>query len=157
MSEQSPSSRHWHAASPDSVLAGLEIRPDGLTATEVTERRERFGANRLPEAPRPPAWRRLLRQFHNILIYVLLGAAAVTAVLGHGIDTAVILAVVLANAVIGFVQEGRVEQAMEAIRHMLALKAAVVRDGQRTAIPGDELVPGDIVLLEAGDRSPTAC
>ncbi|RRQ24714.1 cation-transporting P-type ATPase [Guyparkeria sp. SCN-R1] len=154
MSEESPSSRHWHAESADSVLAGLETRPDGLTAAEVTERRERFGANRLPEAPRPPAWRRLLRQFHNILIYVLLGAATVTALLGHGIDTAVIVAVVLANALIGFIQEGRAEQAMDAIRHMLALKAAVVRDGQRQAIPGDELVPGDIVLLEAGDRVP---
>ncbi len=154
MSEGSPSSQHWHAESPDSALAGLETRPDGLTSAEVTERRERFGTNRLPEAPRPPAWRRLLRQFHNILIYVLLGAAVVTALLGHGIDTAVILAVVLANAVIGFVQEGRAEQAMDAIRHMLALKAAVVRDDQRTAIPGDELVPGDIVLLEAGDRVP---
>ncbi|TKA91063.1 HAD family hydrolase [Guyparkeria sp. SB14A] len=154
MSEESRSSQSWHAESPDAVLAGLETRPDGLASAEVTERRERFGANRLPEAPRPPAWRRLLRQFHNILIYVLLGAAAVTAVLGHGIDTAVILAVVLANALIGFIQEGRAEQAMDAIRHMLALKAAVVRDGQRQAIPGDELVPGDIVLLEAGDRVP---
>lgn len=79
MSEESPSSRQWPAESPDSVLAGLETRPDGLTAAKVTERRERFGANRLPEAPRPPVWRRLLRQFHNILIYVLLGAATVTA------------------------------------------------------------------------------
>ncbi len=154
MSEKAPSSPHWHAESPDSVLEWLHTRTDGLTSAEVTERRERFGANRLPEAPRPPAWRRLLRQFHNILIYVLLGAATVTAMLGHGIDTAVILAVVLANAVIGFVQEGRAEQAMDAIRHMLALKAAVVRDGQRSAIPSHELVPGDIVLLEAGDRVP---
>ncbi|WP_322520947.1 cation-transporting P-type ATPase [Guyparkeria halophila] len=154
MSEQSTSRPHWHAKPSEAVLAKIGSRPEGLTAAEVTERRERFGANRLPEAPRPPAWRRLLRQFHNILIYVLLGAATVAALLGHGIDTAVILAVVLANAVIGFVQEGRAEQAMDAIRHMLALKAAVVRDGQRQSVPGDELVPGDIVLLEAGDRVP---
>jgi magnesium-transporting ATPase (P-type) len=112
------------------------------------------GPNRLPEPPRPGALRRLLRQFHNILIYVLLGAAAITALLGHGVDTGVILAVVVANALIGFLQEGKAERAMEAMRGLLAPRASVLRDGRRISVDAAGLVPGDIVLLEAGDRVP---
>jgi calcium-translocating P-type ATPase len=97
---------------------------------------------------------RLLAQFQNVLVLVLLGSAAVTAALGHWVDTGVILAVVLANAVIGFLQEGKAETAMAAIRDMLAPQAAVLRDGKRVSLPGEALVPGDIVLLEAGDRVP---
>ncbi len=97
---------------------------------------------------------RFLAQFHNVLIYVLLGAAAVTAGLQHWVDTAVILAVVLANAVIGYLQEGKAEQAMAAIRSMLAPRAAVLRGGRRVTVSGADLVPGDIVLLEAGDKVP---
>jgi magnesium-transporting ATPase (P-type) len=97
---------------------------------------------------------RFLLQFHNILIYVLLGSAVITWLLDHLTDTAVILAVVIANAIIGFVQEGKAERAMEAIRQMLAPRASVIRDGERHSVAGEELVPGDIVLLEAGDKAP---
>ncbi|MDY6948562.1 MAG: cation-transporting P-type ATPase, partial [Pseudomonadota bacterium] len=97
---------------------------------------------------------RLLLQFHNILIYVLLGSAIITAAMGHWVDTLVILAVVIANAIIGFIQEGKAEKAMDAIRHMLAPHASVMRDGQRSSVDGAALVPGDIVLLEAGDKVP---
>ena len=97
---------------------------------------------------------RFLLHFHNLLIYVLLVSAFITALLGHWVDTTVILAVVVLNAVIGVIQEGKAEKAMDAIRHMLAPRAAVLRDGRRTTVPGDELVPGDIVLLEAGDKVP---
>ena len=97
---------------------------------------------------------RFLSQFHNVLIYVLLGAAVVTGALQHWVDTGVILAVVLANAVIGFIQEGKAEAAMAAIRGMLAPRAAVLRDGARVTVDGADLVPGDIVLLEAGDKVP---
>jgi calcium-translocating P-type ATPase len=97
---------------------------------------------------------RFLRQFHHVLIYVLIGAALVTGALQHWVDTGVILAVVLANAVIGFIQEGKAEAAMAAIRNMLAPKAAVLRDGLRVSVDGADLVPGDIVLLEAGDKVP---
>ncbi len=97
---------------------------------------------------------RFLLQFHNILIYLLLGAAVITLALDHMADTAVILAVVIANAVIGFVQEGKAEKAMEAIRRMLAPRAAVLRGGERQTVDGEALVPGDIVLLEAGDKVP---
>jgi magnesium-transporting ATPase (P-type) len=97
---------------------------------------------------------RFLAHFHNVLIYVLLASAAVTAALQHWIDTGVILAVVIVNAVIGYIQEGRAEQAMAAIRGMLAPHSAVLRDGKRISVDAADLVPGDIVLVEAGDRVP---
>jgi len=95
-----------------------------------------------------------LSHFHNVLIYVLLGAAIITASLGHWIDTGVILAVVIANAIIGYIQEGRAEQAMDAIRQMLAPKSSVLRDGKRRSIDSVSVVPGDIILLEAGEKVP---
>jgi magnesium-transporting ATPase (P-type) len=97
---------------------------------------------------------RFILHFHNILIYVLLGAAVVTALLDHITDTVVILAVVIANAIIGFIQEGKAEKALDAIKQMLAPHAAVIRDGKRVTIEGEALVVGDIVLLEAGDKVP---
>ncbi len=97
---------------------------------------------------------RLLAHFKNVLIYVLLGAAALTATLGHFVDTGVIVAVVIVNALIGFIQEGRAEQAMNAIRQLLAPKSSVLRDGERCTIDSALLAPGDIVLLEAGDKVP---
>jgi magnesium-transporting ATPase (P-type) len=126
----------------------------GLTQAEVDARLQAHGPNRLPEPPQRSAWLRFLLHFHNILIYVLLGSAVVTAALGHVVDTLVILAVVLGNAVIGFVQEGKAEKAMAAIRRMLAPRAAVLRDGDRRTVDGEALVPGDVVLLEAGDKVP---
>ena len=136
------------------VLEALDATPDGLTGTEAADRLSRHGPNRLPEPPRPGPLRRLARQFNNLLLYVLMAAAAITAALGHWIDTAVIMAVVLANAVIGFVQEGRAEQALAALRQMLAPRATVLRDGARASVDAADLVPGDVVLLEAGDRVP---
>lgn len=112
------------------------------------------GPNRLPEAQRRSALQRLTDQFRNVLILVLLGAAALTAALQHWVDTAVILAVVLANATIGFLQEGKAEAAISAIRGMLAPRAAVLRDGRRVSVDAAALVPGDVVLLEAGDKVP---
>lgn len=98
-----------------------------------------------------------MSHFHNVLIYVLLGAAVTTAALGHLVDTGVILAVVIANGMIGFIQEGRAEQAMEAIRQMIAPRTSVLRDGKRRNIDGAEAVPGDIVLLEAGEKFLRIC
>lgn len=144
----------FHALSTADALAAVEASTGGLNRDEVTRRLEVHGANQLPEPPRRSAFLRFLSHFHNLLIYVLLASAAVTAVLGHGIDTGVILAVVLVNAVIGFIQEGRAEQAMAAIRGMLAPRSAVLRDGRRTSVDAADLVPGDIVLVEPGDRVP---
>lgn len=146
--------RDWHSLEQGQVFDELGADAGGLGDAEVQRRLETYGHNRLPEPPRRPALARFLLQFHNILIYVLLGAAAITALLHHMVDTLVILAVVVVNALIGFVQEGKAEAAMEAIRHMLAPRAAVIRDGQRQTIDGDGLVPGDIVLIEAGDKVP---
>lgn len=144
----------WHNLPLDHVLKLLDTGTGGLDEAEVRRRLATYGRNRLPEPPRRNAFTRLLLQFHNILIYVLLGAGAITALLHHVVDTLVILAVVVVNALIGFVQEGKAETAMEAIRQMLAPRAAVTRDGQRQTIDGEELVPGDIVLIEAGDKVP---
>ncbi|MGB5254026.1 MAG: cation-transporting P-type ATPase [Sedimenticolaceae bacterium] len=144
----------WHSLEQEQVFELLDADAGGLGEAEAQRRLETYGANRLPEPPRRHPFVRFLLQFHNILIYVLLGAAAITALLHHVVDTLVILAVVLVNALIGFVQEGKAESAMEAIRQMLAPRAAVIRDGQRHTIDGDELVPGDIVLIEAGDKVP---
>ena len=143
-----------HARPAATCLADLNASPEGLTAQEAARRLAEDGPNRLPEERGRGPVLRFLVQFHNVLIYVLLGAAVVTGALQHWVDTGVILAVVLANAVIGFIQEGKAETAMAAIRNMLAPKAAVLRDGQRVTVDGADLVSGDIVLLEAGDKVP---
>jgi calcium-translocating P-type ATPase len=143
-----------HATPAADCLAALDATAAGLTTREAARRLAAHGPNRLPEVRARGPLVRFLAQFHNVLIYVLLGAAVVTGALQHWVDTGVILAVVLANAVIGFVQEGKAEAAMAAIRGMLAPRAAVLRDGGRISIDGADLVPGDIVLLEAGDKVP---
>ncbi|WP_425417794.1 cation-transporting P-type ATPase [Oricola indica] len=143
-----------HAADIDACLETLESSAGGLESAEAAARLETHGPNRLPQPPRQNVVLRFLAHFHNILIYVLIGSAVITMAMQHFVDMAVILAVVIANAVIGFIQEGRAEKAMESIRGMLAPHAAVLRDGERKSIPAEELVPGDIVLLEAGDKVP---
>ncbi|MGS4947489.1 cation-transporting P-type ATPase [Meridianimarinicoccus sp. RP-17] len=143
-----------HAKPVADCLAALGATADGLTATEAVRRLAKHGPNQLTEVRVRGPLLRFARQFHNVLIYVLIGAAVVTGVLQHWVDTGVILAVVLANAVIGFMQEGKAEAAMAAIRQMLAPRAAVLRDGLRVTVDGVELVPGDVVLLDAGDKVP---
>ncbi|TKA94834.1 HAD family hydrolase [Cereibacter changlensis] len=143
-----------HATPAADCLSALDATPEGLGAAEAARRLAEHGPNRLPEARARGPLVRFLHQFHNVLIYVLLGAAIVTGALQHWVDTGVILAVVLANAIIGFLQEGKAEAAMAAIRGMLAPRAAVLRGGQRVSVDGADLVPGDIVLLEAGDKAP---
>jgi magnesium-transporting ATPase (P-type) len=143
-----------HAHEAPAVLASLETDPQGLSSQEAARRLERFGKNTPPKPPKPGMFMRFLAHFNHVLIYVLIGAAGLTYLLGHFVDTAVILAVVLANAIIGFVQEGRAEKAMEAIHDMLAPHASVLRDGRRVSLDSAGVVPGDIVLLEAGDKPP---
>ncbi len=143
----------WHACEPEDALRQLETKTSGLTSTQARKRLETEGLNRLPARRRRSGLMRFLLQFQNLLIYVLIAAAILSIALGHPIDAAVIAAVVLANALIGYVQEGRAEQALEAINAMIDPKASVMRDGQRKTIPAEEIVRGDIVLLEAGDRA----
>ncbi|MDH3210106.1 MAG: cation-transporting P-type ATPase [Burkholderiaceae bacterium] len=144
----------WHDCSVESALGELNATPAGLSHDEANARLSNYGPNRLPEPPRRSVIKRFLLQFHNVLVYVLLASAAITLVLDHLADTAVILAVVLANAILGLIQEGKAESAMDAIRRMLAPRASVLRDGERHTVDGEALVPGDIVLLEAGDKVP---
>jgi len=143
------SSKAW-----DELFSALNSGPGGLVQQKVSEHLEKYGLNRL----RPPVKRsillRFLDQFRNVLIYVLLVAGLVTAAMGHWVDTAVILGVVLVNGVIGFIQEGKAERALEAVGNMLSPHAMVLRDGKRISISAEELVPGDVVVIQSGDRVP---
>lgn len=146
--------KHWHAHNSQDVLQHFGTDEQGLSQEEAQKRFAEFGSNRIETSQRSGPLVRLLRQFNNILIYILIAAAIGTAFLEHWVDTFVILAVVLINASIGFVQEGKAEQALDAIRNMLSPQAVVLRNGQRQTLEADELVPGDIVLLQAGDKVP---
>lgn len=155
MTESSSSkTSQWHADSTEQVLSRLDADTSGLGCDEAQARLSSYGPNRLPEGVQQSRLKRFLLQFHNTLIYVLLGTALITALLTHYVDTGLILAVIVVNAVIGYVQEGKAEKALSAIRQMLAPRASVIRDDTRQAIMAENLVPGDIVLLEAGDRVP---
>lgn len=144
----------WHTLDAGRTLEELGTSADGLTDQDAIERLERFGRNRLPEPARRKAIARLASQFHNLLIYVLLAAAVLSLALGHDVDAIVIVGVVLVNAIVGFIQEGRAEHALEAIRRMLDTRTTVIRGGHRRMIPAEEIVPGDVVLLQSGDRVP---
>ena len=145
----------WHALPVDEALhAGAADAAAGLSHAEADRRRALHGPNRLPAAQRRPGWLRLALQFHNPLIYVLVVAGAVTFGLDDHVDAGVIFGVVLINALIGYVQEGKAERALEAVSAMLASRATVLRDGAWHEIDAAELVPGDIVQLESGARVP---
>jgi magnesium-transporting ATPase (P-type) len=151
---QTPTPPDWHARSAEQILRELQVGAEGLSSTQATARLARHGPNLLPRRQGPGALKRLALQFHNVLIYVLLGATLVTLALGHWLDSVVILGVVLINALIGFIQEGKAQQAMLAIQQLLTLDCRVRRDGSVQTLPAEQLVPGDLVLLEAGDRVP---
>ena len=145
----------WHTRSAEDALQELETDLEqGLTAQEAEERLERYGPNTIERREADPAWRVLLRQFLDPLIYILLLAAAVSFAFQEIVDAAVILAVVVLNAGIGFSQEWRARKAIESLQEMTAPKARVVRDGEETEIDGDQVVPGDIVVLKAGASVP---
>ncbi|WP_374693404.1 cation-translocating P-type ATPase [Acidithiobacillus sp. AMEEHan] len=154
MDERQTVSATAHSVAADSVLRQLASHSEGLSHDEIAARQRRYGANRLPTQP-PPNWAlRFLRQFRDPLIYVLLAAFLVTLLLGHLLDSAVILAVLLINALIGTLQEGKAESALAAIRKILRLQAKVRRAGEWQNVDAEELVPGDIVQLRSGDRVP---
>jgi len=144
----------WHTMTPADTAQALQTGDQGLSEAQVRERLAAYGPNRLAPPRRRGPLLRFFMQFHNILLYVMLGAACITALLGHWVDTGVLLMAVLINAVIGFVQEGKAESALDAIRAMLSPHAMVLRGGQRREIDAADLVPGDRVLLASGDRVP---
>lgn len=147
-------SENWHANSIESAYTLLETSADGLSQEEAKKRLDQYGPNQLPEAQTRGPFLRFMYQFHNILIYVLLAAGIVTATLEHWVDASVILAVVFLNAVIGFLQEGKAENALRAISQMLSPHAMVIRDSRQITIEAENLVPGDIVILQSGDKVP---
>jgi magnesium-transporting ATPase (P-type) len=144
----------WHAAAAADVCTALGSGPKGLAAEEAARRLQAHGPNALPAPPGRHPILRFLAQFNNALIYFLLAAAVAASLLGHRLDAAVIVAVVTINAIVGFLQEDKAEKALSAIREMIAPRANVRRNGRGTSIPVADLVPGDVVLLEAGDRVP---
>ncbi|HET9978421.1 MAG TPA: HAD-IC family P-type ATPase [Burkholderiaceae bacterium] len=144
--------RPWHALASDAALRALAVdAARGLSRDEAARRTLAWGPNALPEPPPRPAWLALLRQFRSPLIYLLFIAAVLAVALGHHGDAAVILAVVGINALIGAIQEGRAERSMAALRRLAALRVRVLRDGAELSLEARALVPGDIVLLAAGD------
>ncbi len=141
----------WHSTTTEQALALLNGRSDGLRADEVSARLSQYGANILPEEKQKPLWRVFLRQLQSPLIYILIAAAVLASVLGKHGDALVIFIVVFMNAVIGAFQEGRAERSMAALRKLSALRSRVLRAGREESIAASELVPGDMVLLAAGD------
>ncbi|MBP5057093.1 cation-transporting P-type ATPase [Pseudomonas chlororaphis] len=144
----------WQALRVEEVEQLLQTGPEGLADAEAANRLGQYGPNKLIPPKRRGPLLRFLAQFHNILLYVMIAAALITALLEHWIDTGVLLAAVVINAVIGFIQEGKAESALHAIRAMLAPHAMVMRNGSPREIDASELVPGDLVLLSSGDRVP---
>jgi Ca2+-transporting ATPase len=142
----------WHTLPVDAVMSHLRSAPQGLAEAEVEGRFARYGPNELQAAGRVSPWAILLQQFKNVLIIILLIATGISAFLGQGVETIAIAVIVLFAVVLGFIQEYRAERAIEALRQMAAPTVTVIRDGQEVEIPARELVPGDLILLHAGDK-----
>jgi calcium-translocating P-type ATPase len=145
----------WYAMTVDAAVERLATDTGkGLDAAEAANRLQRYGPNRLPESKKRGPFMRFLSQFNNILVYVLLGAGFTKLMLNLWVDAAIIFSVVVLNALLGFIQEGKAEKALESIRNMLSAEARTLRGGETRMIPAEDLVPGDIVLLESGDKIP---
>jgi magnesium-transporting ATPase (P-type) len=145
----------WHAMSREEVENKLRVDPSlGLDAAEAAERLKTYGPNRLPQGKKKGPLIRFLAQFNNILVYVLLIAGFIKLMLSLWLDASIIFAVVILNSLLGFLQEGRAEKALDSIRNMLSAEARAVRGGETRLIAAEDLAPGDIVLLESGDRIP---
>jgi Ca2+-transporting ATPase len=145
----------WYGLSPEASLDGLKVDGEkGLSSTDATQRLEQYGPNALAEKRPPTFFEMLLDQFNDFLVIMLIVAAVVSGVLGEYVEAGAIMAIVILNAVMGVVQEGRAAQALAALKKMAAPESQVLRDGKRVTIPANELVPGDIVFLEAGNFVP---
>ncbi len=154
-SESAPDATAWHALKVEEVLTRLTTSiGGGLESGEASTRLNRYGPNRLPEGKKRGPFLRFLAQLNNILVYVLLAAGFTKLMLNLWVDAGIILGVVLLNALLGFVQEGKAEKALDSIRNMLSAEARTLRAGQTRMVPAEQLVPGDIVLLESGDKIP---
>jgi magnesium-transporting ATPase (P-type) len=145
----------WHAMAADEVLRRLTTSTEtGLDAGEAATRLREHGPNRLPEGKKRGPLMRFVAQFNNILVYVLLGAGFTKLMLNLWLDAGIIFGVVVLNALLGFIQEGKAEKALDSIRNMLSAEARTVRGGETRMIAAEQLVPGDVILLESGDKIP---
>jgi len=145
----------WHALEPEAALEALGSNPEqGLTGSEAKSRITLHGLNELAEAKRASSWKLLLAQFKETLILILIAAAIISIAVGEALDSAVILAIVLASAGLGFYQEYRAEQSLALLKKLAAPAATIVRDGQTIVVPAREVVPGDLILLDPGDKVP---
>jgi Ca2+-transporting ATPase len=154
-SDRRPAEVDWHRLPGSEVVRRLGVDVTrGLATAEVASRRERVGANELAQPPRRPAWLRFVDQFNDLLVFILIGAGVLSAAVGDLKDPIVIAVVLVINAVLGYVQETRADDALAALEGMLEVVVRVRRDGEVLEVPARELVPGDLVLLEAGDRVP---
>ncbi len=148
----------YYKGSIDSVVSRQEVEPaQGLSTAEVQSRQEKYGLNRLAEEKKVPLWKRILDQFKDVMVIILIAAAVVSGFLGDWVEAIIILAIVVINAVLGLVQEGRAEQAVDALQKMSSPTARVRRNGQISVVDSEEIVPGDIILIEAGDIVPADC
>jgi len=147
--------RFWHAESIEEILAELQTSATaGLSTAEVRKRQERDGLNELREKPRPTFWQLLLAQLNNFIVILLIIASIISALLGDWIEAGVIMLIVVLNSMLGVIQESKAEEALAALKKMAAPECQVLRDGQRVSVPASQLVPGDIVYLEAGNFIP---
>ncbi|MDP1580632.1 MAG: HAD-IC family P-type ATPase [Candidatus Didemnitutus sp.] len=145
----------WHQVDAAETAGRLDVNfAQGLSANEVKRRQTEFGLNQMTARRGTPAWVKFLQQFNQALVYILLAATVVSALLGEWVDAAVIFGVVFINAVVGFIQESKAEKAIEALAKMVRTEATVRRDGRKQRVPSAELVPGDVVLLQSGDSVP---
>ena len=144
----------WHCLTIKEVIEVLGASESGLTSREAESRLLKFGPNRLKEEKKIPAWLLLLGQFKSFLIVILIIASCISVVIGEHIEAMAIMVIVILAGVLGFIQEYRAEKALEALKKMAALKARVIRDGKEKEIPAEDLVPGDIIFLKAGDKIP---
>jgi magnesium-transporting ATPase (P-type) len=154
ISERDRQAIHWHTLPGEALYAQLSTAPDGLNSTEVARRQEQYGRNVFPERERLTLWRIILNQFLSPLIYILLAAGVVSLVIGEITDAIFIFVVILINAGLGAFQEYRAEQSAAALQSMLKITAKVRRDAATQEVDSEELVPGDVALLESGDRVP---
>ncbi|MCM7649025.1 cation-transporting P-type ATPase [Enterobacter asburiae] len=146
--------RPYYQQTVDETLSNIHSTLEGLSGTEASARLQRHGENALPQKKGKPAWLRFLAHFNDVLIYVLLVAALLKLFMGHWVDMFVILGVAIINALIGHIQDSNAEKSLQSIRNMLSSEAVVVRQGNHETIPTTALVPGDIVVIRAGDRIP---
>ncbi|NEQ31425.1 MAG: hypothetical protein F6K04_10530, partial [Leptolyngbya sp. SIO4C5] len=142
--------QQWHPLSVQETAAQLHSDPDtGLETDEISQRQQTFGPNQLTPETGPGPWLRFLQQFNQPLLYILLVAGGITLLLQDWLDAGVIFAVVLINAVVGYIQEAKAEQAIKALAESIVTEATVIRGGKPQQLPADQLVPGDLVRLEA--------